>query len=125
MSMVKMTVRQIMDLGLWDKVCDYKGWDHYILKEGRIDSDEFVEFDTEFKKEHVNIECKIYCFGDKLINMPRSTDDAKLIYERLGLKYEIFDDSLFDNSCKLAEINNEFYDKFKNETWLKEKLKCI
>ena len=51
MSKVTMTVKQIMDLGLWDKVCEYKGWDVWILNEGRIDSLEEVEFDTEFEKE--------------------------------------------------------------------------
>jgi len=51
MSLVTMTVKQIMDLGLWDKVCEYKGWDVWILNEGKIDSLEEVEFDTEFKKE--------------------------------------------------------------------------
>jgi len=51
MSLVTMTVKQIMDLGLWDKVCKYKGWDIWILNEGKIDSSEEVEFDTEFKKE--------------------------------------------------------------------------
>ena len=51
MSKVTMTVKQIMDLRLWDKVCEYKGWDVWILNEGKIDSSEEVEFDTEFKKE--------------------------------------------------------------------------
>jgi len=51
MSKVTMTVKQVMDLGLWDKVCEYKGWDVWILNEGKIDSSEEVEFDTEFKKE--------------------------------------------------------------------------
>ncbi len=51
MSVVKMTVRQIVDLGLWEKVCEYKGWDYYIRREGTISDEEEVEFDTEFKKE--------------------------------------------------------------------------
>jgi len=46
-----MTVKQIMDLGLWDKVCEYKSWDVWVLNEGKIDSSDEVEFDTEFKKE--------------------------------------------------------------------------
>jgi len=52
MSLVTMTVKQIMDLGLWEKVCDYKGWNLWIVNEGKIDSSEEVEFDTEFKKEN-------------------------------------------------------------------------
>ena len=51
MSKVTMTVKQIMDLGLWEKVCEYKGWSVWGVNEGRIDSSEDVEFDTEFKKE--------------------------------------------------------------------------
>lgn len=51
MSKVSLTVKQIMNLGLWDKVCDYKGWNPYCYNEGQIDSNEIVEFDDEFKKE--------------------------------------------------------------------------
>lgn len=51
MAILKLTVRQIMNLGLWDKVCEYKDWNPYILREGLIDEDELVEFDDEFKKE--------------------------------------------------------------------------
>lgn len=51
MSKVELTVRQIIDLGLWEKVCDYKGWDYYILNEGRISEDELVEFDSTFPEE--------------------------------------------------------------------------
>lgn len=51
MSTVKMTVKQILDLGLWDKVCEYKDWSPWILNEGQIGEDELVEFDSEFKKE--------------------------------------------------------------------------
>lgn len=54
MSKVEMTVRQIMHLGLWDKVCEYKGWNPYCLNEGLIDYDEMIEFDTEFKKDIPN-----------------------------------------------------------------------
>ena len=46
-----MTVQQVVDMGLWEKVCQYAGWDIWSLKEGKISYDEKVEFDTEFKKE--------------------------------------------------------------------------
>lgn len=49
MSNVKMTVRQIKDLGLWEKVCDYKGINPWGINEGLIDYDDIIEFDTEFK----------------------------------------------------------------------------
>lgn len=51
MSKVSMTVRQIKDLGLWDKVCDYKNINPYAINEGLINYDDIIEFDTEFKKE--------------------------------------------------------------------------
>lgn len=49
MSKVSMTVQQIRDLGLWDKVCDYLKLNPYALNEGLIDNDDVLEFDTEFK----------------------------------------------------------------------------
>lgn len=48
MAHIELTVKQIMNLGLWDKVCAYKGWSEWILNEGRIDENEIVEFDDEF-----------------------------------------------------------------------------
>ena len=55
MAKIELTVKQIMKLGLWDKVCEYKDWSPYILREGRIDEDELVEFDDEFeKKDEIN-----------------------------------------------------------------------
>lgn len=50
MAKVELTVSQIMNLGLWDRVCEYKGWNPYILNEGRIDEDEVVTFDDTFEK---------------------------------------------------------------------------
>lgn len=51
MSMVKMTVKQIMELGLWDEVCEYKGINPYAINEGLMEYNDIIEFDTEFKKE--------------------------------------------------------------------------
>lgn len=50
MARVNLQVRNIMNLGLWDKVCEYKGWNPWILNEGRISEDEWVEFDDTFEK---------------------------------------------------------------------------
>jgi len=50
MAVIELTVKQIQNLGLWSKVCEYKGWDEYILNEGRISENELVKFDDEFKK---------------------------------------------------------------------------
>lgn len=50
MAKISLTVKQIMNLGIWDKVCEYKKWNPYILNEGLIDENEIVEFDDEFKQ---------------------------------------------------------------------------
>ena len=50
MSKVSMTVKQIMELGLWDKVSEYLGINPFALSESQISNDEILEFDTEFKK---------------------------------------------------------------------------
>lgn len=51
MSIIKMTARQIIDLGLWDRVCEYKGINPYAVNEGLMKDSDIIEFDTEFKKE--------------------------------------------------------------------------
>ena len=51
MAKIELSVRQIMNLGLWDKVCESKGWSEWIYNEGRIDDNDLVEFDDQFKKE--------------------------------------------------------------------------
>ena len=58
-----LTVRQIMDLGLWDKVCEYKGINPWALNEGLIAEDEVIEFDSEFKtdEELENRNNKCFC----------------------------------------------------------------
>ena len=50
MSKVSMTVKQIMELGLWDKVSEYLGINPFALSEDQISNNEVLEFDTEFKK---------------------------------------------------------------------------
>lgn len=51
MNKVRMTVRQTIELGLWDRVVEYLGWDPYVVAEGRVELDEVIEFDSDFKKE--------------------------------------------------------------------------
>ena len=68
MDKVSMTVRQIMNLDLWDRVCEYKGWNPYILNEGLISEDEIVEFDDKFEKEE---EVKLLTI-DELIDLKDS-----------------------------------------------------
>jgi len=77
MSKVSMTVKQIVELGLWDKVAEYLGINLYALNEGQISDDEVLTFDTEFKKHQKDLprefvgECFIlrnnegeFCYGE-------------------------------------------------------------
>lgn len=50
MAETTLTVKQLIDLNLWDKVREFKGWDEWIFNEGRIGEDDLVTFDSEFKK---------------------------------------------------------------------------
>jgi len=59
MSIVKMTVEQCWDLGLWDKYCEYSGCNPYAINEGQIDKDTIIEFDSEFKKEEIREDKKL------------------------------------------------------------------
>lgn len=49
MSKIQMTVEQIKDLGLWEKVCDYKG----INPSDDVDMDKTIEFDTKFVEKDI------------------------------------------------------------------------
>lgn len=61
--------------------------------------------------------------GDKLMNTPRTIGDARQVYYDLELEWDSENMSyILQNATKLVEMNNELYDKFKNPTWLKEKL---
>lgn len=37
-----MTVNELISLGLWDEVCDLRGYDRYCLAEGLMDSDKEI-----------------------------------------------------------------------------------
>lgn len=65
MAKIELTVKQIQNLGLWEKVCDYKGWDYYAINEGKIAEDDIVEFDDTFEtnKEPINIDNFSYIFN--------------------------------------------------------------
>lgn len=103
MAKVKMTVRQIMDLGLWEKVCSYKGWDCYILNEGRISEDEIVEFDSQFKNEgrktkelSVNMHMYMECADSKTEEELREEFEELLLNftQKHGLDYTIHETEL-------------------------------
>ncbi|MGL4730292.1 MAG: hypothetical protein ACRCW0_01735 [Clostridium sp.] len=93
--MIKLTVRNIMNLGLWGRLCEYKGWDKQIVREGLISPDTEVEFDDEFlKKDVVPIEqLKIFLFninGNQAVYcgalLAKDLEDAKI---RLGTIHDV------------------------------------
>lgn len=93
--LVKLTVRSIMNLGLWGRLCEYKGWDKLIVREGLISPDSEVEFDDEFlKKDEVPIdELKVYLFNVDTEEakycgtlLARDLDDAKI---RVGMIHNV------------------------------------
>lgn len=44
---MKLTIREIMDRGLWDEFCEIRGWSVWCVNEGRCDSSEVVELTSE------------------------------------------------------------------------------
>ena len=42
-----LTAGEIMELGIWEDVCDLKGIHLYALNEGRMDAKEEIEFDED------------------------------------------------------------------------------
>ncbi len=84
---IKLTVKSIMNLGLWGRLCEYKGWDKTIVREGLISLDSEVEFDDEFlKKDVIPIDkLKIFLFNVDTENakycgtlLARDLEDAKV-----------------------------------------------
>lgn len=61
MSMVKMTVQQCRDLGLWEDYCKWSGCELNSLSEGKINCEDEIEFDSQFRKKESqeDIESKI------------------------------------------------------------------
>ncbi|MGJ0846535.1 hypothetical protein ACR77J_07595 [Tissierella praeacuta] len=54
MSKVKLTVRELKDLGLWERVCDYKGWS----RNNSQSDDIIIEFDSKFDADITEKEVK-------------------------------------------------------------------
>ena len=44
---VTVTLQDILDKGAWDRYCDMRGWDVYIINEGKASPDEEVTLTTE------------------------------------------------------------------------------
>ncbi|WP_461613129.1 hypothetical protein [Clostridium sp. Marseille-QA1073] len=93
--MIKLTVKNLINLGLWGRLCEYKGWDKHIVRDGLISLDSEVEFDDEFLKKdvvpidqlkmflfNINSDVAVYCG----IMLARDLEDAKL---RIGTIHNV------------------------------------
>lgn len=102
MGNVKMTVKQIKDLGLWEKVCDYKGINPWGVNEGLIDYDDIIEFDTEFKVLNTrNIKDFL---EDRYEYVEEIKNKANKLYYKVNNSKDQY------NGCELAKIVAEIND---------------
>lgn len=60
MNLLTMTVKDLMDLGLWESVRDYKGYSPYVLNEGLMDMDSEVTFESNYKDLNVDFQGEQY-----------------------------------------------------------------
>ncbi len=52
---IVMTIREIMDKGLWEDFCEIRGWSVWIVSEGQADSSEEITLtEDEIKKLGIN-----------------------------------------------------------------------
>lgn len=51
MAIIKLSVKEIRQRGLWDKVCDYNGWSKTIFDDGEIHELDDIEFDDSLVEE--------------------------------------------------------------------------
>jgi len=101
-----MTVQQIMDLNLWDKVCEHKGWNPWILNEGQIDENEVVTFDSEFKKDDSNIESLYKTMSDKHIKL---NENLEYYLDWLSVNYGEDKKLLFIITSICEEVASQSY----------------
>ena len=41
------TAKELIDKGIWDEVCELRGWNVWIVNEGQMDSSEEISFTEE------------------------------------------------------------------------------
>jgi hypothetical protein len=44
---IQVTLNEIMAQGNWEEFCDKRGWDYYIVNEGKADGEETVLLESE------------------------------------------------------------------------------
>ena len=108
MANIELTVKQIMNLGLWEKVCEYKGWETYIVNEGGISVDDLVEFDDEFKKEEDKAVDKVYFYTEE--NLKQVIDEDIEYMDEDDLKQMVlnFANTLLYHEKVINRLSNEW-----------------
>lgn len=105
----KLTVRELKNLGIFDKVAEYLGIRHYALNEGLMDYDTVLEFDSEFKKED---EIEIKKLSDiideifKVAKAYKSIAISPLVYKGLLKQRECDSEYLFGLPIVVSEDLN-------------------
>ena len=108
MSNIKMTVKQCIDLGLWEKYCNWSNTNQYAINEGLIDYDNIIEFDSEFKKQEKDIESLII-YGKEYIRKNEIVSIIKKV--EFNFNFENYSKFLIGRRyLESDEINFELYD---------------
>jgi len=54
MTIIKLSVREIRERGIWDKVCDYNSWSKDIFDDGEIHELDEIEFDDRILEKETD-----------------------------------------------------------------------
>ena len=117
-----LTVRQLKDLGIIDKVIDYLKLNSYSINEGLLKDDDVLTFDSEFKEKKELIIPKrheVYCTDDSkkfiievindcviYIDRFQSYGQNKMIYRIETISLEAF------NKIYIDGLSNDEYDRY-------------
>jgi hypothetical protein len=88
MAIIKLSVSSIGKLGLWDKVCEYKGWNNWIRKD--LGEDAIVAFDDGFEKEEDRGKCINRAKMEGIVTLRNgdSPNDFDELFQNFIDKYE-------------------------------------
>lgn len=104
---VQLTPEEAMERGLWDKICDMKGWDPFVVKEGLMQSYEVFDLREDQAEELGLIPPRQESFSD---HEQYLMEEASL-HSRIGtLERELLGsaDDMFDNVFN-ALVDRESY----------------
>jgi len=84
MSLIKLRVKNIKNLGLWNRVCEYRNWNNWTP----IDDEEVVEFDDRFVKDEVVARLnKANMYGVVTLSSNDSPNDFEELFQQFIDKY--------------------------------------